>query len=228
MSAANSALAAIHVAKKQLGMQEDDYRAVLARVTGKRSSKDMDEAERGRVLAEFKRLGFQNKTNKEGPNVSSPGRASGAPRLLAKKLEGKYAPKLQALWIAGWNLGIVRDRSDAALLAFVKRQTGLDHTRFLHHPQDGARAIEALKGWLARDGKVNWEKSQIRAAWEDAAGCRIAWAQWQKLYDAMPAMRKFRFGVEIRALSGKVPEAMESRDWVRVMNTLGERIRGTK
>jgi hypothetical protein len=217
-----TSLAAIHVAKKQLGLEDDDYRAILARVTGKSSARDLDEAGRGKVLAEFRRLGFV-----KAPSDSlDPGRAQTGPGGRSRRLDGKYAPKLQALWIAGWNLGIVRDKRDAALLAFVKRQTGLDHTRFLHHPADAARAIEALKGWLARDGKVNWEKSKtFRAGWQHADGYRIAWAQWLKLYDAAPTLRWFKFGVEIRALSGKVPEAMESRDWVRVMNTLGERIR---
>ncbi len=66
------------------------------------------------------------------------------------KLTGKYAKKLQALWIAAWNLGIARDRDDKALLAFVKRQTGIDHTRFLVYADDAKRAIEALKGWINR------------------------------------------------------------------------------
>jgi phage gp16-like protein len=52
-------LARIHVAKKQLQLDDDVYRAVLSRITGKGSSADMDGRERNLVLAEFARLGFK-------------------------------------------------------------------------------------------------------------------------------------------------------------------------
>ncbi len=66
----------------------------------------MTEAERAQVLAIFRNEGFK-------PINRQP----------SKALSGKYAKKLQALWIAGYNLGVFRDRRDSALLAFVKRQT---------------------------------------------------------------------------------------------------------
>lgn len=52
-------LARIHVAKKQLQLDDDVYRALLSRVTGKDSSANMDARERNLVLAEFARLGFK-------------------------------------------------------------------------------------------------------------------------------------------------------------------------
>lgn len=135
----SQALKAIHIAKRELGMLEDDYRAMLGRVTGKRSAGPMSEAERGKVLDEMKRLGFKARSG-SGRNA----------------LEGKYAKKLQALWISAWNLGIVRNRDDKALIAFVKRQTGVDHVRFVHDAADAARAIEALKSWMTREAGVRW------------------------------------------------------------------------
>ena len=51
-------LARIHQAKKQLGLDEDTYRAVLERVTGQRSAASLSAAGRAAVLAEFTRLGF--------------------------------------------------------------------------------------------------------------------------------------------------------------------------
>jgi phage gp16-like protein len=135
----SKSIAAIHVAKKQLGLDDDTYRSALRQVTGKASAADMSEGERQKVLERFRQQGFK---------AASTG--------ARKPLEGKFAPKLQALWIAGWNLGLVRDRDDRALLAFVKRQTGIDHVRFLRHGQDAAKAIEGLKGWLERAGGVDW------------------------------------------------------------------------
>ena len=55
----NRQLAKIHKAKKQLGLDEATYRALLARVTGKNSCGDMTTAERNAVIAEFVRLGFK-------------------------------------------------------------------------------------------------------------------------------------------------------------------------
>lgn len=204
-----TALAAIHVAKKQLGLDDESYRAVLKRVTGKSSSAEMDEAERQRVVEEMRRLGFTKKKPAK----------SGRPA-------GPYAAKLQALWIAGWNLGIVRDRRDAALTAFVKRQTGLDHTRFLRYPEDASKAIEALKGWLSREGGVDWAVDRRRPAHQWEAGFKIAWAQWKELYDEPDRWLRFRY--EVDRLTGRNPDEARSEDWIKVMNALGERIRENK
>jgi len=164
----SNALKAIHVGKRELGLDDDDYRGLLARVTGKSSSGQMTEAERRSVLDEMKRLGFK--------------RRSGSAR---RGFEGGYAKKLRALWISAGHLGLVRNADDAALIAFVKRQTGIDHVRFVRHPQDAAKAIEALKDWMARPagkggGGVEWpaksETSDIarRAApgFDDGLHCR--------------------------------------------------------
>lgn len=83
------------------------------------------------------------------------------PRSRARVASGKFAPVLQALWLSGHALGIVRDPDDKALLAFVRRQTGMDHTRFLTDAAEARRAIEALKSWLARDGGVDWPKDGL-------------------------------------------------------------------
>lgn len=52
-------LAKIHVAKKQLGLDDDTYRDVLQRVTGQRSSKGLIDGQIEAVLAEFMRLGWR-------------------------------------------------------------------------------------------------------------------------------------------------------------------------
>ena len=202
-----TALAKIHIAKKQLGLDDDDYRAVLQRVTGKTSSKDMSNGERGAVLDELKRLGFKS--------------ASTGTR---RKLEGRFAPKLQALWIAGWNLGLVRDRSDAALIAFVKRQTGVDHVRFLRHEQDAYKAIEALKGWMHRGAGVDWSKQQGLPAFTQADGYRIALAQWVKI-NANGSDGFGGFQAFCEKTAGKPMAEIDRAGWIEVMNRLGRLVR---
>lgn len=57
-------LAQIHVAKAQLGLSEDDYRAILARTAGVSSAKELTDRNVGAVINEFRRLGFKPKAPK--------------------------------------------------------------------------------------------------------------------------------------------------------------------
>lgn len=211
----SSSIAAIHVAKKQLGLDDDTYRDKLALITGKRSAKDMTETEREKVLTVLRNEGFA-----PAPTAR---RANGR-----QQLTGKFAKKLQALWIAAWNLGIVRDRDDAALLSFVKRQTGIDHTRFLTNANDANRAIEALKGWLRREAGVSYGNTN-GYDWLSKDGAKVAWAQWKILMPGASIMTRKGFDEATLALAGKmVLQDVTAGDWQKIMNALGERIRAAK
>lgn len=68
-----SSLAKIHIAKAQLGLDDDTYRALLARVAGVRSAKELSPRQIGAMLAEFERLGWQPKPAKTfGRKVPKP------------------------------------------------------------------------------------------------------------------------------------------------------------
>lgn len=203
-----SSITAIHVARRNLGLDEDTYRAKLHAVTGKFSIKEMTEAERLQVL-------FAMRGNDFKPGTI---RANGH-----RKLSGRYAQKLQALWIAGWNLGVFRDRGDAALETFVKRQTGLDRERFLHHADDAAKVIEALKAWIAREGGVVWADRRSMQPWQRQHGYKIARAQWAMI-DPEEAGR---FWPAVTDLVGEsaISRQMTDAQWILVMNHFGERIR---
>lgn len=58
-------LAQIHIAKQQLGLSDDEYRAILARTAGVSSSKQLTNRNVGNVLDEFRRLGFVPKPAKK-------------------------------------------------------------------------------------------------------------------------------------------------------------------
>jgi phage gp16-like protein len=64
-------LAKIHIAKSQLGMDDDTYRQMLWTVARVNSSKDLDEGGRRRVLEHMRAIGFKGK--QPGGN-SYPGR----------------------------------------------------------------------------------------------------------------------------------------------------------
>ncbi|TBZ98261.1 regulatory protein GemA [Rhizobium leguminosarum bv. viciae] len=207
-----ASIAAIHVAKKQLGLDDDTYRAKLARITGKSSAKEMTEVERQQVLTVFRNEGF-------APAPAAL-RADGR-----QKLTGKYAKKLQALWVAGWNLGIVRDRDDKALVAFVKRQTGIDHTRFLVFADDGRRAIEALKGWIKREAGVSYGNTN-GYDWLVADGAKVAWAQWKLLMPGAGLLVREGFDSEVAKLTSRSTLGeVTATDWQIVMNSFGKLIR---
>lgn len=57
-------LAQIHIAKAQLGLSDEDYRAILARTAGVSSAKELTNRTVGGVMHEFRRLGFQPKPAK--------------------------------------------------------------------------------------------------------------------------------------------------------------------
>ena len=124
-------IAKIHIAKKEMGLDDASYRNVLKAATGKDSSKALSERELERVLGKFRELGWKPKRSGSKP--------SGRPHVR----------KIHALWSALEKAGKLRDASPAALRSFVQRQTGCDAAEFLTSREAGA-VIEALKAWLNR------------------------------------------------------------------------------
>jgi len=132
-------IGAIHALKARAGLDEDGYRDLLAAETGKRSCKGLSSSEAARVMLRLKGLAGGAQGIGEGAAFAGP-----------------YAGICRALWISGWHLGVVRDRTDGALIAFVRRQAGIDHLNWLRDAADATKVIEALKMWLAREAGVVW------------------------------------------------------------------------
>lgn len=123
----------IHIAKQQLNMDDAAYRDILFTLTRKRSSTELDFAERKKVLDHLEACGFK--------------RTKPQPRKLADDPQSK---KIRALWLELHTAGKVRNPSESALAAFVKRQTGRDALQWLNSKEASA-VIEELKKWLARE-----------------------------------------------------------------------------
>lgn len=207
-----TALAAIHVAKRDLGLDDDTYRDLLQRETGKRSAKGMSLAELDRVLSVMRRSGFKN--------ASKGGRT--------RPLSGPYAKKAQALWIALWNLGAVDDRRDSALLAFICRQTGIERTEWVLDARDGKAVIEALKDWCRREG-VDFPKSQADGH-AGRIGHAIARAQFAKISERPTAEQGSAFWALVCMILRRSTVTTKPTDaeWITVMNDFGVRVRGRK
>lgn len=127
MSTRRGLLARVHIARKELALHEDSYRAILARVAGQDSASAIDDAGLKRVIAEFERLGLKP-----------------ARRPISKK---PHVRKVFAIWSSMREL--VRDPSPAGLRAFVARQTGVADPEWLGPAQANA-VTEGLKAWRAR------------------------------------------------------------------------------
>lgn len=127
-------LAKVHLAKKQLGLNESDYRAVLERVSGVASCSAMSDAALHDVIAEFQRLGWK---------AIVPAAKRGADHPAAKKA--------RALWICLHQLGVVRNPSERALEAFAQRQLGCDRLQWADQALT-YKLIEALKAMAERAG----------------------------------------------------------------------------
>jgi phage gp16-like protein len=130
MTTTRATIAKIHIAKKELALVDESYRAILVRITGKDSSGACTDAELEKVLAEFRRLGWK-------PKQSKP--ASDKPHVR----------KIFALWNEACRAGAIQDTGRDALRAFVRRQTGKDDPNWLS-PTDANKMTEALKAMIAR------------------------------------------------------------------------------
>ncbi|WP_319414397.1 regulatory protein GemA [uncultured Cohaesibacter sp.] len=202
-----SAIPAIHVGLKQLGIMEDDARDIYEQVTGQRSLRAMKPNQHEAVLGELRRLGFAKKKDKT-------------------ELAGDYAPKLRALWLSAWNLGIVRDRRDSALLSFLKRQTGIEHTRFLYYQDDARKVIEALKGWMASKAGVDWSINRLMPSWMNDPRFQVVRAQVLILQDKGVLDPSSTPKQLISLLIGHDDlDDVTSKEWVSFQKKLGTKIR---
>lgn len=131
----NAELAQIHIAKTQLGLDDETYRDVLWTVARVRSSKDLDWTGRKTLLEHFKAKGWK---------PTAPKKAKAA-RPASAGQEGL----LRALWADLHAAGKVRVDTDAALGVWLHRNKWPERVEWLSSAQM-TTAIEALKKWLAR------------------------------------------------------------------------------
>ena len=137
MSARTKLLAKVHVAKKQLAMDDETYRSVIYRTVGKRSSGDCNDRQLGTLMKELEKLGFRN------PSRWKPASPDAQVRMI------------HAIWADIRKL-LDGEAGDDQLRSFVQRQTrdawhpdGISAPEFLD-AAGAKRVIEGLKGWRAR------------------------------------------------------------------------------
>ena len=138
-------LAAIHVLKARLQLQDADYRALLQQLAGKSSSKDMTHAQRGAVRDHLQKL-----AERMGVAQPTQQRPHSAQQFAQRKADA--SPKERIVW-ALWNQlgrdGVLRSTSAQALNAWVERTVQVSALVFATDAQLDT-LIEALKAWQLR------------------------------------------------------------------------------
>lgn len=80
--ARSTALKAVHASKRQLGLDDDTYRDLLARVTTKRSASELDAVQLRKVLTEMRRLGAAQPTQPREGGRAKPAHYPGTPHNI--------------------------------------------------------------------------------------------------------------------------------------------------
>lgn len=132
MGKPDKSFAIINIALTQLGIEDDDYRALLMNTVGKDSLRAMTSGERNKVIEALKARGF-----KSGRGNRT--RASSKP----------YVRLIWALWRSCAEKGVVADGSKSALRSFVNNRTGKTDPEFLTYGE-ATPVIEALKAMEGR------------------------------------------------------------------------------
>lgn len=123
-----NAKAIINIARQDLALDEDDYRALLKRVTGQDSLRSMTAPQLQEVVDEMKRLGFRVKAR-------------------GKDLKTSFKPYVRlvhALWKSCHRKGVIADGSRSALRTFVSARSPVSDPDFLTYEQ-AEPIIQALK-----------------------------------------------------------------------------------
>ncbi len=217
----NQLLAKVHIAKKQLGWDDDTYRDVMERMFKVRTAGKLTPIQLVQLIEHMASVGFDSRKR-----VRSVGGAS-VSHETGKRPNADVVAKMRAQWLALYNIGAVKRPQDLALLEFVRKQTatanggrGVAKLEWVK-PDEAFRVVEALKSWGAREG-IKWD------AYADPRLCVI-----DRQAEIMVELKMFQYPTQVAAMSFSMMGASDwkklSRDQlVDLMNVLGSQIRLAK
>ncbi|EEP6366142.1 DUF1018 domain-containing protein [Salmonella enterica] len=138
-----SLITLMHVARRELRLDEDTYKDALRTATGKTSCRDMTLPELSKALAAFKKRGFKVRSK---------------PQNRALK-PATVTAKIRAIWRLMHAQGFLGSDSEAALNAWVRKQTapqnggeGVANYQWLEkEPALASDILERLKRWHRRE-----------------------------------------------------------------------------
>ncbi|HFG1901511.1 gp16 family protein [Vibrio cholerae] len=145
----NALIKLIHIGKREMGLDEETYRAMLGGITNKTSCAQLSDRELETVFNTMQDKGFKPRLN-GNPKVFKR-------RQIPKSGRAKHAEidKIRAIWLEMARHGFVKDKSEAALDAYVRRMSnrrsnqGVDHVAWCT-AELAYQVLEALKSWHRR------------------------------------------------------------------------------
>jgi phage gp16-like protein len=165
MPIAKATLSKIHIAKQQLGMDDDIYRGLLARIAGVKSSKELNSRQVGAVLREFERLGFQPK-----PSARAKGKPHNFDQMPARitKIEALLAD-MRLPW--AYADALARQMFKVEFVAWLKAPKQLDSLIAALHIEQEKRGlfaqVEQLLELLGeRDPNWQMDLEALPVGWE--------------------------------------------------------------
>lgn len=124
----------IKMAQRDLCMEDEDYRAMLSRVTGVpsiRSAKQLNTKQVAAVKDELRRLGFQPTKQQQ-----------------QKK---KLVRTVRFLWMQLGEAGLLKNTSQSAMWVFVGKRT-TSGNGLKANVQELQTSVQMLKSWCEREG----------------------------------------------------------------------------
>lgn len=133
-------MALIAIARKQLDMHDNDYRALLLRVGGVSSTKDLSIPGFAALMVEFGKLGFESTAAREKRRepFRAGDHATYAQRSLIRRLWQEYKGKEDATGLRRW----------------LQSHFKVSDPRFLDS-ETTRKAITALKNFKPKGGQTN-------------------------------------------------------------------------
>ena len=114
---------AIQTGRRELGLSDEEYRALLEGVSGKASTKELNAYQLKEVLRRMREAGFHTATE---------------PQLR----------KIRSLWFSMYDEGIVKSKTEQSISAYIRRITKKSANAC--GVKDLQRVIETLKQWIDR------------------------------------------------------------------------------
>lgn len=149
----NKQIAAIHAAKRDLGMDEDTYRNMLEKVTGKRSSAGLSYDERQKVLDYLRESGAKRTPKKRV--AQHPGRPANIDtRAQLQKIEALLADMSLSWKYAD---AIARQQTGIARVAWLKEESHLRSVIAALHVEQEKRGLFSQVEQHARAADIDLE-----------------------------------------------------------------------
>lgn len=147
----------VKIGQKQLNMADEDYRAMLKRLTNKTSATKCTLVELHKVFHELKQKGANIRWfPRKGMKAEDY-----SPTTYSQEVKTEIAHKIRAIWIKMGKEGFLRDRSEQALTKTIRTMLNRGRQKrgdtlllvYVHtlNQRQAIQVLEALKSWHKRE-----------------------------------------------------------------------------